>query len=178
MYRDDLQIVNALLAQSAARLGRFAGASGPPTYDDMILASIVQKEDVPGTGYDLVASVFLNRLNAGMHLGSCPTLEYALGYHRPFLLDRDLAVKSPYNTYLNPGLPPTPICAFTDRALAAVMRPVSSPYFFFVLDWVKNRIYFAKTYSEQLRNADIARADYVRAYGAAGLHKKEDGVFY
>lgn len=178
LYRDDLQIVDALLAHSAARLARFAGASGPPTYDDMILASIVQKEDVPGRSYDLVASVFLNRLSAGMRLGSCPTLEYALGYHRPFLLDRDIAIKTPYNTYLNPGLPPTPICAFADRALEAVMRPVSSPYFFFVLDWVKDRIYFAKSYAEQERNAQIARADYIQAYGAASLHKKEIGVFY
>lgn len=178
LYRDDLRIVNRLLGRFAARLVREGLAVDASSYRDIILASIVQKEDVPARNYALVASVFLNRLKAGMHLGSCPTLEYALGYHRPFLLDSDVAVKSPYNTYLNAGLPPTPICFFTDRALKGVLHPASSPYYFFVLNWVTNRITFAKTYAEQKKNANIARKEFIKAYGKARLHKKEIGVFY
>ncbi len=179
LYREDLQIVKILLEKFAARLGRYRDlASGSPSYGQIILASIVQKEDVPGQDYGLVASVFLNRMKAGMHLSSCPTLEYSLGYHRPFLLAKDIAVDSPYNTYLHGGLPPTPICFFTDQALESVVRPIASPYYFFVLDWIARRIYFASTYSEQLRNSDIARENYERVYGAESLHKKEVGVFY
>jgi len=178
LYTADLTLVTSLLAASARRLESFAGGSGVPGYDAMILASIVQKEDVPGRAYDLVASVFLNRLKEGMHLDSCPTLEYALGYHRPFLLYSDVRKPSPYNTYLNGGLPPTPICFFTSDALNAVVHPHTSPYYFFVLDWVKDRITFAATYSEQKKNAEVARENYVREYGIAKLHEKEVGVFY
>ncbi len=178
LYRDDLAIVNHLLERFAARLSLFGSDGRSPGYKDIILASIVQKEDVPRNSSRLIASVFLNRLRAGMHLSSCPTLEYALGYHRPFLLDSDIAVESPYNTYRNPGLPPTPICFFTDRALESVVDPVSSPYYFFVLDWVKREIHFAKSYADQERNAVAAKTDFVSVHGRAALHRKQVGVFY
>jgi peptidoglycan lytic transglycosylase G len=182
MYRKDLQIVDTLLERFSERLSAFADAAGSPgqqvAYDDIILASIVEKEDVPRSHYDDVASVFLNRMRAGMHLDSCPTLEYALGYHRPFLLNADLSVDSPYNTYRNAGLPPTPICFFSDAALDAVEHPADTPYYFFVLDWVTHTIRFAHDFSNQQRNADIARNDYIDAYGQDSLHEREDGVFY
>jgi UPF0755 protein len=125
-----------------------------------------------------VASVFLNRLAAGMRLGSCPSLEYSLGYHRPFLLNRDIAVDTPYNTYLHPGLPPTPICFFSDRALASLVHPVSTGYYFFVLDWAERKIYFARTYAEHLGNVKRARQDFVRRYGARSLFRKQPGKYY
>lgn len=178
LYDNDRVIVGHLLAAFARRLQSVVPAGERVTYDDIILASIVQKEDVPGRNYGLVASVFQNRLLGGMHLSSCPTLEFALGYHRPFLLDSDVAVKTPYNTYLNPGLPPTPICFFSRAALGAVVHPVSSPYYFFVLNWVTDRITFARTYAQQKKNAGVARADYIRVHGVASLHRKEPGVFY
>lgn len=178
LYAFDRVIVEHLLAAFARRLESVAPPGEPVTYRDIILASIVQKEDVPRRHYGLVASVFQNRLLAGMHLASCPTLEFALGYHRPFLLDADVAVRTPYNTYLNPGLPPTPICFFTTGALDAVVHPVSSPYYFFVLNWITDRITFARNYAEQQKNAKVARADYIRVHGVASLHRKEPGVFY
>jgi len=97
-------------------------------YQQLILASIVEKEDIAGKNYDLVASVFLNRLTWGDCLASCPTVEYALGYHRAFLTRYDISIPSPYNVYLRKGLPPTPICFFSDRALQAVRNARQSTY--------------------------------------------------
>lgn len=81
-------------------------SGGLPPCSDLILASIVQKEDFPGHEYGLVASVFLNRLKTGMRLDSCASVEFTLGYNRPFLLRSDIAVQSPYDTYRIKGLPP------------------------------------------------------------------------
>jgi UPF0755 protein len=69
----------------------------------------VEKESVKKENFEEVASVFFNRMRTGQTLGSCPTVEYALGYHRPFLLESDVRIQSPYNVYRNKGLPPTPI---------------------------------------------------------------------
>jgi cell division protein YceG involved in septum cleavage len=184
-YQATLQLIAALLEASHERLARLALGGSPPLggglatlYRSVTLASIVEKEDVPGREYGTVASVFENRLRTGMRLGSCPTLEYALGYHRPFLLDSDIAVDSPYNTYLHGGLPPTPICFFSDAALQATLHPPVTSFYFFVLDWVANRIYFAHTYQEHLANAHRAMSNFVRVFGAGALHMKEPGKFY
>ena len=82
----------------------------------VILASIIQREAVKPEESPLMASVYLNRLRAGMHLDADPTVQYALGFNsvqqtwwtNPLSLE-DLKVNSPYNTYLNGGLPPAPI---------------------------------------------------------------------
>ncbi|MCB2081629.1 MAG: endolytic transglycosylase MltG, partial [Rickettsiales bacterium] len=80
----------------------------------VILASIVERETPKAEERPLVASVFLNRLQVGMPLQSDPTVIYALTEGtmemvRP-LTRADLKIASPVNTYVNPGLPPTPIC--------------------------------------------------------------------
>jgi len=126
----------------------------------------------------MVASVFFNRLAEQMHLSSCPTLEYALGYHRPFLTRKDLGLDSPYNTYRYTGLPPTPIAFFSPEALAAVQHPALSDYLFFVFDWTKPRLLFARTPPEHERQAQQAEEEYARKYGLAELHRKYPGLFY
>jgi len=82
----------------------------------IILASIIEREAMFQEDRPLVASVFVNRLNIGMALGSDPTVMYALGYQtdtktwwKKDLTADDLLVNSPYNTRKNPGLPPGPI---------------------------------------------------------------------
>lgn len=104
----------------------------------VILASIIEREAVQDQELPLIASVFLNRLNIGMTLGSDPTIQYALGYDslanswwkNPLILD-DLKVDSPYNTYLQPGLPPAPIANPSLAALRAVAFPDTSPFYYF-----------------------------------------------
>jgi UPF0755 protein len=111
---------------------------GLDVYQAVILASIIQRESIVQAEMPMIASVFYNRLRAGMKLDSDPTVQYALGYNQkkgtwwtnPLSLD-DLKTNSPYNTYLYPGLPPAPIANPSLEALKAVAFPAESPYFYF-----------------------------------------------
>lgn len=124
------------------------------------LASIVEREAIHSEESSLIASVYLNRIAIGMKLDADPTVQYALGYQfdngswwkSPLAL-RDLEVISPYNTYLNNGLPPTPISNPGIEALMAVAYPQSSPYYFFraACDGSGYHV-FAVTFEEQLAN--------------------------
>ncbi len=124
------------------------------------LASIVQREAILPEEQPLIASVFLNRLDAGMKLESDPTVQYALGYNQSRqtwwtnpLSTQDLAIESPYNTYQNSGLPPGPICNPSLGALKAVAYPAQTPYFYFRAACDKSgRHNFAKTYEEHIQN--------------------------
>ncbi|MDI6695920.1 MAG: endolytic transglycosylase MltG [Anaerolineales bacterium] len=125
------------------------------------LASIVQREAVDANEMSLIASVFLNRLAAGMRLDSDPTIQYALGFQsdqntwwkNPLTL-KDLQIESPYNTYLHPGLPPGPICNPGLEALRAVAFPAQSPYYYFraACDGSGKHL-FSETLEEHQQNA-------------------------
>lgn len=147
-------------------------------YRQLILASIVEKEAASNRGYEGVAAVFLNRLRDNEVLGSCPTVEYALGYHRPFLLFKDLELKSPYNVYKRRGLPPTPIAFFSDGAFDAVRRPIDSAAYFFVFDWTTGDLIFADDYGAHKRNAAGARKRFIAQFGEETIYKRYDGLFY
>jgi cell division protein YceG involved in septum cleavage len=177
-YRSTVMLITTLLERAAAVEGPVRPQHGLSSYQLLILASIVQKEAAAGTDYRMVASVFFNRLAEQMRLSSCPTLEYALGYHRPFLTRKDLELDSPYNTYRYTGLPPTPIAFFSPEALAAVQHPAPSDYLFFVFDWTKPQLLFARTPPEHERQAQQAQEEYVHKYGLAELHRKYPGLFY
>lgn len=124
--------------------------------DALILASIVEKE----TGKmaeerAMVASVFINRLRLRMPLQSDPTTIYALtgglGTLGRKLTRADLMTQSPMNTYINLGLPPTPICNPGKKALEAVLHPKTSPFLYFVANGTGGHT-FAKTLEEHNKN--------------------------
>ena len=177
---DSASIVVRLMAESRAHRGSVSAptTSGLTPYEEWILASIVEKESVNNRDYDRVASVFLNRLRNRQTLGSCPTVEYALGFHRPFLLFRDLELDSPYNVYKRRGLPPTPIAFFSDDALAAVRNAPDTDLLFFVYDWTLSELTFTSSYPEHRRNAEVARANFVAMYGRESMYRKYEGLFY
>ncbi|HJS29982.1 MAG TPA: endolytic transglycosylase MltG [Anaerolineales bacterium] len=121
----------------AALLEAFS-AQGLTPYEAVILASIVEREAVVTEEAPQIASVYLNRLAGGMKLDADPSVQYALGFNReqgtwwtnPLSL-RDLEVKSPYNTYIEPQLPPGPISNPGVEALQAVASPAVTPYYYF-----------------------------------------------
>jgi UPF0755 protein len=167
------RIFEALLLRAKERLG-----SLPAPEENMILASMAQKESVSGRNYAEVASVFRNRLEKNMPLGSCPTVEYALGYHRPFLTAEDISIDSPYNVYRRKGLPPSPIAFFSDAAWKAATTTPSTPYTFFVYDWTTGKLHFSKDYGTHMRLAQAARANYVRKFGRGALRQVHRDRFY
>ncbi|MHB8779434.1 MAG: endolytic transglycosylase MltG [Anaerolineales bacterium] len=133
---------------------------GLSVYQAVILASIVERESIQEEEMALIASVFMNRLNIGMPLGSDPTVQYALGFDpiqntwwkNPLSLD-DLKFDSPYNTYIYPGLPPTPISNPSLGALQAVAFPEASPYYYFQAKCDNSGYHtFAATFDEHLAN--------------------------
>jgi UPF0755 protein len=134
---------------------------GLTLYQAVTLASLIQREAVIEEEMPQIASVFFNRLKAGMKLDSDPTVQYALGYNakrktwwtNPLSLD-NLKVDSPYNTYLYPGLPPGPISNPGLGALQAVAAPASTPYMYFRAACDNSgRHLFARTFAEHQANA-------------------------
>ncbi|MGG7164410.1 endolytic transglycosylase MltG [Clostridium ihumii] len=100
--------------------------------DIVTMASIVEKEASSESERDIVSSVFYNRLNNKMKFQSCATVIYALGEHREKLYEKDLEVKSPYNTYLVEGLPLGPISNPGRASINAAINPKKTNYLFFV----------------------------------------------
>ncbi|MFN4227721.1 MAG: endolytic transglycosylase MltG [Candidatus Ratteibacteria bacterium] len=113
------------------------------------VASIVEKEASLTTERKIIAGIIYKRLSKNMPIASCSTVEYALGYRKKRLSNSDLKIKSPYNTYIHKGLPPTPICNPGKDSLIAAINPIKTDYLFF-LSKGDGTNYFSKTYEEHL----------------------------
>ncbi len=121
-------------------------------YPKLILASIVEKEAGPESEREVIAGVFMNRMARGMRLQSCPTVDYILeprGIRRSVLSYAETQISSPYNTYVNSGLPPTPIANPSLASIKAVLNPKPSSYLYFFADR-KGRNIFSHSYEEHL----------------------------
>lgn len=134
-------------------------------YEILILASILEKE----TGRDLsslenntkerlleerrvVAGIFLNRMKIGQGLESDATINYITGKNQAAPSLTDLKEKSPYNTYRNAGLPPTPICNPSLMSLEAAFTPIKTDYFYFLHKQPSGEVVYSKTYEEHVAN--------------------------
>lgn len=133
-------------------------AQGLTVEEGVILASIVQREAGKNSDAPLIASVFLNRLNINMPLGSDVTVQYALGFDQATktwwkkdLTDQDLSINNPYNTRVVAGLPPGPICNPGLTALKAVAQPATSDNYYFLYGKDGN-LHLAKTLAEHNAN--------------------------
>lgn len=135
-------------------------------YGTVILASIVEREYRVVEEAPLISSVFHNRLRYRIPLGSCATIEYILTEiqgkpHPRRILFSDTEIPSPYNTYLNPGLPPAPIGNPGKVALTAAFRPAATDYLFFV---VKDPRAGTHTFSRTIADHMAAREIYLNTY--------------
>ena len=155
--RDDL-IRDMMKAQGAVidELWRNRATDLPFSTPDeaIILASIVEKETGVAEERPLIAAVFVNRLKKRMRLQSDPTVIYGLTGGEP--LGRGLRVSeleraTPYNTYVIPGLPPTPIANPGRAAIEAVLNPEESNALYFVADGTGGHV-FAATLADHNRN--------------------------
>ncbi len=118
-------------------------------HEIMTLASIIEKECK--TDRELVSSVFHNRLNSNKfkYLESCATVIYVTRQPKDRLTYDDINVKSPYNTYITPGLPPGPIASPGKAAIHAALYPAESEYYYFS-DAGDGTNSFSVTYEEHL----------------------------
>jgi UPF0755 protein len=114
------------------------------------LGSIVEKEAVIPAERPRIAGVFTSRLRRGMKLETDPTVEYGLGIRQTMnqpLTFKQVRTPSPYNTYLNPGLPPTPIASPGVASLKATLYPENTDYLYFVARYDGSHV-FSKTFAE------------------------------
>lgn len=111
-----------------------ANEIGLSRHEVITLASIIQKTSVDPEEQTLISSVFHNRLVQGIKLQSDPTVIYGLKNFSGALTEEDINTPSPYNTYLNFGLPPGPICNPGVNAIRAALYPQETEYLFFGAD--------------------------------------------
>ncbi|MCD5381278.1 MAG: endolytic transglycosylase MltG [Candidatus Pacebacteria bacterium] len=116
----------------------------------LVLASIIEREANTMESKKLVSSVLQNRIEIGMALQADASVEYILDKPLNKLTPEDLKVDSPYNTYLNVGLPPTPIGNPGLDAIEAVLNPTESEYFYYITG-NDGEFYYSATYAEHLR---------------------------
>jgi len=120
----------------------------------IILASILEREANSSESKKMVSGILQNRLAINMPLQADATMEYVLGRPLATLTPEDLRQPSPYNTYLNQGLPPTPIGNPGRMAMEAVLNPAQSNYFFYITA-PDGTFYYARDFDEHRLN--IAR---------------------
>jgi UPF0755 protein len=126
-------------------------------YQKVIIASIVEREYRVDEEAPLMAGVFYNRLDIGMALQSCATVEYVITEiqgrpHPTVLYTKDTEIQDPYNTYMRLGLPPGPISAPGAVALNAAFNPVRREYLYFrLVDGAAGRHYFSRTLDDHIR---------------------------
>ena len=133
---------------------------GLTLYEAVKLASIIEREAVIAEERKIIASVFINRLQANQKLETDPTIQYALGYDEKSQSWRKdprtyagLEINSRYNSYLYAGLPPTPICNPSLGSLEAVAFPAETPYYYFRARCDGSGLHaFAETFDGHLAN--------------------------
>jgi UPF0755 protein len=135
-------------------------ASGKTLEEVVILASIVEREGRTNEDRPVIAGILLNRLEAGWPLQADATLQYAIGYQsgekswwKKSLFDDDKKIRSPYNTYMNTGLPPTPISNPGLQAIEAVVYPKKTDYMFYIHD-PQGGVHYARTLEEHNANVE------------------------
>ena len=114
-------------------------------YEMLTLASIIEREALTEDQRYKVSSTFYNRLEQGMALQSDATMMYVTGGE---VTADDLHTESPYNTYLNQGLPPTPICSPSLASIKAALEPADTNYLYFFITF--DNEYFSETYDQHL----------------------------
>ncbi len=160
---DELTILTAMLDnfdknfkdddyQRAAELGY--------TVDQIVtLASVIERECVVSDELKKISSVFHNRLNDNYKLEADSTVQYISGERKEKMLNKDIALDTPYNTYKYAGLPPSPICNPSFEAINAALYPEAGKLYFFVVTGDRDgRHNFAETYKEHLKNKREAEA--------------------
>lgn len=165
-YREQMRILNKEWE------ARSAAAMVKTKYEALILASVIEKETSVHTDRALVSSVFNNRLKKRMPLQTDPTIIYGIGAEfNGNLTRRDMQRPGPYNTYLNYGLPPTPISMPSAASIHAALNPADTKYLYFVARG-DGTTYFSRTLAEH--NRAVEKYQKAPARKARALRRQQD----
>jgi UPF0755 protein len=151
-------VIERLLAQFGTEAQTLpwtnADQLGVRPYEVVVIASMIEEEAALDEERSLIAGVIYNRLDLGMTLGIDATLLYDDPTPDGQLSFSDLEFDSPYNTRLNPGLPPTPIASPGRASLEAALNPADTDFLFYVLCGKDGHHAFAKTAAGHEANRD------------------------
>jgi UPF0755 protein len=147
-------LVDQFRAELPPDAGARARALGVTVPQVITIASLIEREAKADDERPLMAGVYYNRLRAGMALDVDATIEYVFPQHHDVITRRDLAIDSPYNTYLHAGLPPTPIANPGKASIDAAFAPRHSDYLYYVYRGDGHHA-FASTLQEH--NANVER---------------------
>ncbi|MFN8482038.1 MAG: endolytic transglycosylase MltG [Anaerolineae bacterium] len=160
-------VIDRMLRNFGDRTGADIGATAAKSdlgslQNVLALASIVEREAQIAEERPHIAGVYANRLKQGMKLDADPTVQYAMGFDtgrgtwwRPLTPD-DYRFDSPWNTYVNPGLPPGPIANAGLDAIKAALNPMPTQDLYFVAQKDGSHV-FAKTFEEHVRNVNAQK---------------------
>jgi UPF0755 protein len=149
-------IADSATAYSQRGLGASADGQSMSAYQTLIVASLVQRESKPAD-FAKVARVIYNRLQVHQKLEFDSTINYPLDRQEVATTDADRARNTPWNTYVNEGLPQTPICSPSEPALAAAERPEPGDWLYFVTVDMQGTTLFTRDYKEHLANIELAK---------------------
>jgi UPF0755 protein len=152
--------MTARFDSNAAQVGLSSGATslGVTPYQAVTIASIVQKEGVYRKNLGKVARVVYNRLSRGTPLQMDSTVLYSENRDGGPVTSADLALNTPYNTYLHTGLTPTPICFPSVASLQAALAPTPGSWLYFVVVSKDGTEAFSDTFAGQQANEALARS--------------------
>jgi len=157
-------IVNRMLAELDRKLDQLPEdwmdvmeERGLTLHELLTIASLVEREVVVDAERPIVSSVIQNRLKKKMPLQIDATIQYSLDKPKEKLTEDDLKVDSPYNTYLNPGLPPGPIANPSFKSIEAALYPDDTDYLYYVTKKDgSNEHLFAVTFKQHQKNIQIS----------------------
>lgn len=154
-------ILTMLLRTSASRYAQSglldtATAMNMSPYQILTVASLVQRESKP-EDFAKVARVIYNRLAENRTLEFDSTVNYPLDRIEVATTDADRAQATPWNTYVRPGLPATPICSPSPAALTAAEQPEPGDWLYFVTIDLQGTTLFTRDYNQHLANIELAR---------------------
>lgn len=121
-------------------------------FDIIRMASVVERESRLHDEMEIISGVFYNRLDIGMKLQSCATVQYLFEEQKSVVTYEDLKIESPFNTYRNEGLPVGAISNPGDNAIKASIYPQENEYLYFVAIGSTGQHKFAKTFEEHEEN--------------------------
>lgn len=125
---------------------------GRSLHEILTMAGIIEKEVKSEADMKIVSGIFWDRIKNGQALESCATLAYILGENKPQYTYEDTRIKSPYNTYINRGLPPGPISNPGLKAIRAAIYPTYTKYNYFLSRPDNGATVFSATYDEHIIN--------------------------
>lgn len=127
-------------------------SQGKSVFQIVTMASILEKEVKTPDDMKIASGIFWDRIGAGMPLQSCATIAYVLGKEKKQYSVEDTQTPSPYNTYINRGLPPGPIDNPGMNSIVAAIYPTKTGYNYFLTDPATGKTIFSKTLEEHAAN--------------------------